>query len=136
LTAAEAGDFASCCKALSAVAQHLNTALSQQPDAAARHQVLAAVLQQQTAFSAGTLLSWVLQRLQQLQLIGMEERLADIHTPKALLLASCALLLDLSRALPHRDGSNTARIMLEQMERSGMNHILILYAVAFQEQAA
>jgi hypothetical protein len=78
--------------------------------------VLAAVVQQQAAFSAGTLLSWV---LQQLQFSEMEERFDDIHTPEALLRQGSCLLLDMSRALPGSAGSDTARTMLQQLQQAG-----------------
>jgi hypothetical protein len=115
LTAAEAADVASCCKVVSAVEDRFNAARSQQPDA----EVLAAVLQQQAAFKAGTLLSWVLRQPQQLQLSELPARFEDVHTPEALLRASSTLLKAFSGALPHKNGSSTARTMLQQLERSG-----------------
>jgi hypothetical protein len=119
LTGAAAKDVASCCNALCALAQLLHAVLSQQPTEAARHRVLAAVLQQQAAFSAGTLLSWVLQRPQQLQMSELLARCGYIYSPETLLLESSAFLDDLGHALPHTDRSITAQIMLQQLERSG-----------------
>jgi hypothetical protein len=89
-----------------------NAALSQQSNAAARHGLLAAVLQQQAAFSASSLLSWVLQRPQQLQIDELPARLSDIYTLEALLFLSSNLLKDLSGVLPDTFGSNTAQIMM------------------------
>jgi YesN/AraC family two-component response regulator len=117
LTVAEAEDIAKCWEALSAIAQHLRAALSQQPNAAARHEVLPAVLQQQAAFSAGIFLSWVLQQPQQLQLSELQERFGDIYTPEALLLESSTLLNELIGALPRKDAGNTARTLLQQPVR-------------------
>jgi hypothetical protein len=137
LTAAEAGHVATCCQAVSAVAERLNTALSQQVDQAARQQVLAAVLQQQAAFNAGTLLSWVLQHPQQLQLSEMEDRFGDIHTPEALLRQSSALLKDMTCALPRSNGSEPSRTLLQQMGTSGDGpHPCTVCSVAPREEAA
>jgi hypothetical protein len=117
--AAEAEDVASCSKALVAVAQRFDAATSQQPDPAARHQVLAAVLQQDAAFSVGILLSWALQRPQQLQLTEQQEWYGDIDTPEALLLRSSTLFEDLGDGLVGTAASDTARTLLQQLERSG-----------------
>jgi hypothetical protein len=122
-TGHKAGTVASCCDAL----QQLDAALSDQHAAAAgTAQIVQAVLQQKAAQSVGTLLSWVLQQPQQLQLAKVETCTAvQQHEPEAVFLHSCGTLHALIVAVRAAQNSRAADMatawstLLQQLDQSG-----------------
>jgi hypothetical protein len=119
-TGQKASTVAGCCGAL----RQLYAALQGQRAAAAGSaQILQAVLQQKAAQSVGTLLSWVLQRPQQLQVKLGPGTAHQLHEPGAVFLHSCAILHTMTAAVraagKAADMATACSTMLQQLDQSG-----------------